>query len=85
MVSIHRHLLSIGNAPGPVLSPEEMGIKKTQTVHSGSLEDKERARHWASEYKNINSSAILEAGVCRSLRWEGDREQDVMRFWGKGT
>lgn len=36
MVSVHRHLLSVGNVPHPVLNPEEMGIEKTQAVSSWS-------------------------------------------------
>lgn len=34
MISVHRYLPSVGNAPGPILNPEEMGIKKTVTVCS---------------------------------------------------
>lgn len=48
MASVHIHLLSVGNAPGPVLNPEEMGITMTVTVTvtvSWILEDNERTSH----------------------------------------
>lgn len=64
-----RHSLRAGNAPDPILSPEEAGVKKTVSVCAPwSLEGNEGPGQGASKYKSVGRGAALERSRDKSSK-----------------